>query len=155
MGCGGLEDQLTYFQTMSGIQAMTKIPLDSPDFTEAYLKQVLQLIVHDPAFITDELVAERFRILKTQNSSVFKRMVVPNLTEQLHKLEMPILGFWGANDNFCPVSGAQKIVAHCADAQMITLSRCGHWAMIEYQELFNKRCIEFLSAQPALAESAP
>lgn len=147
MGCGGLEDQITYFQTMPGIQAMTKVPLDSPDFTQDYLKEVLHLIVHDPSHITDELVAERFRILKTQNSSVFKRMVIPNLTEQLPKLTQPILGFWGAEDHFCPVSGALKIVTHCANAQMITLSRCGHWAMIEYSELFNRRCIEFL-AQP-------
>lgn len=144
MGCGGLEDQITYFQTMTGIQAMTKVPLDSPDFTSEYLKQVLQLIVHNPEFITDELVEERFRILQTQNSSVFKRMVIPNLTERLHEIQSPILGFWGANDNFCPVTGAEKIVTHCPNTQMITLSQCGHWAMIEYAELFNKRCLEFL-----------
>ncbi len=148
MGCGGLEDQLTYFQTMSGIQAMTKVPLDSPEFTPEYLKEVLQLIVFDPSFITDELIEERFRVLKTQNSSVFKRMVIPNLTERLSVVQQPVLGFWGARDNFCPVSGAEKIVTHCPNAQMLTLSRCGHWAMIEHADLFNKRSIEFLEANP-------
>lgn len=144
MGCGGLEDQLTYFKTMSGIQAMTRIPLDSPDFTPAYLKEVLQLIVHDPAFITDELVAERFRVLQTQNSSVFKRMAIPNLTERLSDITQPVLGFWGGQDKFCPVSGAEKIVTRCPNAQMITLSQCGHWAMIEHADLFNQRSLEFL-----------
>lgn len=146
MGCGGLEDQITYFQTMPGIQAMTKIPLDSPEFTPAYLKEVLQLIVFDPSFITDELVAERFRVLQSQNSSVFKRMVIPNLTEKLAQITQPVLGFWGAKDHFCPVSGAEKIVTHCPAAQMITLSKCGHWAMIEHADLFNQRSIEFLEA---------
>ena len=29
---------------------------------------------------------------------------------------------------------------------MITLSKCGHWAMIEHADLFNQRSIEFLEA---------
>lgn len=146
MGCGGLEDQKTYFEKMEGIQAMTKVPLGSPEFTPEYLKEVLKLIVYDPKHITDELIEERFRILKTQNASVFTRMIIPNVSDQLHKIETPVLGFWGADDKFCPISGAETIVKNCPNAQMITLSRCGHWVMIEYPELFNQRSIEFLNA---------
>jgi len=144
MGCGGLEDQITYFQTMEGIQAMTKVPLGSADFTPAYLRTVLQLIVYDPDHITDELIDERFRILAMQNPSVFKRMVIPNLTARLKEIQTPILGFWGAQDKFCPISGATTLAKECNDAQIITLSHCGHWVMIEYSALFNRRCVEFL-----------
>jgi len=144
MGCGALEDQPYYFQHMEGIQAMTKVPLGSPEFTPAYLKEVLKLIVFDPKHITDELIEERFRILATQNPSVFTRMSTPNLTDRLSELQCPVLGFWGANDRFCPVSGAEKLATHCKNAQVITLSQCGHWVMIEYPELFNQRCVEFL-----------
>lgn len=144
MGCGGLEDQITYFQKMEGIQAMTKVPLGSPEFTPAYLKQVLQLIVHDPKHITDELIEERFRILKTQNPAVFKRMIIPNLTSRLPEIECPVLGFWGAKDRFCPLSGAETLVTGCKNAEVTTLSQAGHWVMIEHAELFNRRCIEFL-----------
>lgn len=149
MGCGGLEDQITYFQKMPGIQAMTKVPLGSPDFTPAYLKQVLQLIVHDPAHITDELISERFRILQTQNPAVFKRMVIPNITERLGDIQCPVLGFWGAQDRFCPISGAEKLVTGCKQAQVITLSDCGHWVMIEHASLFNRRGVEFLKEKTA------
>ena len=144
MGCGALEDQATYFQQMEGIQAMTKVPLGSPQFTPAYLKEVLQLIVFDPAHITDELVNERFRVLKTQNPSVFTRMVAPNLTARLKDLQCPVLAFWGAQDKFCPISGAEKLARECSRAQVISLSQCGHWVMIEYAELFNRRSVEFL-----------
>lgn len=144
MGCGGLEDQMTYFEKMKGVQAMTKVPLGSPEFTPEYLKEVLKLIVFDPKHITDELIAERFRILETQNPAAFKRMVIPNLTDRLPSIEAPVLGFWGAQDNFCPISGAETLVTHCPNAQVITLSRCGHWVMIEHQDLFNQRCVEFL-----------
>lgn len=147
MGCGGLEDQMTYFQTMKGVQAMTAVPLGSPEFTPEYLKEVLKLIVYDPKHITDELIAERFRILETQNPAAFKRMVIPNITNRLAEIKAPVLGFWGAKDNFCPVSGAETLVTHCENAQVITLSRCGHWVMIEYPELFNQRCVEFLQNQ--------
>lgn len=149
MGCGGLEDQITYFQKMEGIQAMTKVPLGSPEFTPAYLKQVLQLIVHDPKHITDELIEERFRVLKTQNPAVFKRMVIPNLSSRLPEIQTPILGFWGGGDKFCPISGAETLVTQGNNVQMITLSQCGHWVMIEYPELFNRRCVEFLQGAKA------
>jgi len=143
MAPGGLEDKPVYFQ-MEGIQAMLGVPLNSPEFTPAYLKEVLKLIVFDPKHITDELIAERFKVLETQTPSVFTRMAIPNLTDQLHKIKTPILGFWGAQDRFCPISGAQTMVEHCDNAQFITLSQCGHWVMIEYPELFNQACVEFL-----------
>lgn len=144
MGCGGLENIEVYFQQMEGIQAMTKIPLGSPEFTPAYLKEVLKLIVFDPGHITDELIEERFRILKTQNPAVFTRMAIPNITERLKEINTPILGFWGAQDRFCPISGARTLVEQCPNVEMITLSQCGHWVMIEYAELFNQRCTDFL-----------
>lgn len=144
MGCGGLEDQITYFQKMEGIQAMTKVPLGSPEFTPAYLKQVLQLIVHDPVHITDELIEERFRILKTQNPAVFKRMIIPNISSRLPEIQCPVLGFWGAHDKFCPISGAETLVKGLKNAEITTLSQAGHWVMIEHAELFNRRSIEFL-----------
>ena len=144
MGCGALEDKSTYFEKMEGIQAMVKVPLGSPEFTPAYLKEVLKLIVYDPIHITDELIDERFRILATQNPSVFTRMVTPNLTERLAEIQCPVLGFWGAQDKFCPFSGAAKLALNCRDAQVISLSQCGHWVMIEHAELFNRRSVEFL-----------
>ncbi len=147
MGCGGLENIEVYFQQMEGIQAMTKIPLGSPEFTPAYLKEVLKLIVFNPEHITDELIEERFRILKTQNPAVFTRMSIPNITDRLKEINTPILGFWGAQDRFCPISGARTLVEQCPNAEMITLSQCGHWVMIEYAELFNQRCTDFLKNQ--------
>ena len=147
MGCGGLENIEVYFQQMEGIQAMTKIPLGSPEFTPAYLKEVLKLIVFNPEHITDELIEERFRILKTQNPAVFTRMSIPNITDRLKEINTPILGFWGAQDRFCPISGARTLVEQCPNAEMITLSQCGHWVMIEYAELFNQRCTDFFEEQ--------
>lgn len=144
MGCGGLEDQMTYFEKMKGVQAMTKVPLGSPEFTPEYLKEVLKLIVFDPSHITDELIEERFRILATQNPAAFKRMVIPNISNRLHEIKAPVLAFWGDKDNFCPVSGASTLAANCEDAEVTILSKCGHWVMIEYKDLFNKRCVEFL-----------
>lgn len=149
MGCGALEEQSYYFQNMPGIQAMTKVPLDSEEFTPAYLKEVLKQIVYDPSHITDELIEERFRILKTQTSSVFTRMSTPDLTNKLSEIQCPVLGFWGAQDKFCPVSGAQKIALNCKKAQVILLSECGHWVMIEHADLFNQRSVEFLQHQEA------
>ena len=33
----------------------------------------------------------------------------------------------------------------CKRARVTMLSECGHWVMVEYTELFNRQCLEFLS----------
>jgi 4,5:9,10-diseco-3-hydroxy-5,9,17-trioxoandrosta-1(10),2-diene-4-oate hydrolase len=70
---------------------------------------------------------------------------VPHLTPRLEELQCPVLGFWGVNDKFCPVSGALALATKVPKARVITLSRCGHWVMVEYPDLFNRMTLDFLA----------
>ena len=54
------------------------------------------------------------------------------------------LEFWGMDDQFCPPSGAPKVAGQCPKAQVILLSRCGHWVMVEHPEVFNTAVANFL-----------
>ena len=142
MAPGGIETIETYMK-MSGIQRMvgeiTKGPVDEPR-----LRGILEMFTYDKSHVTDALVKERLAISQTQPADVFMRMKVENQAEKLQELKMPILGFWGANDEFCPPSGSYKFLMGCPDARFMFLSRCGHWVMIEYADIFNRLCLDFL-----------
>ena len=143
MAAGGVEEREIYFATQ-GIQAMVKYPMGSPEFTKEVLGELLKLLVFDPKHITEQLVNERWEILQRQNSQVLASMQIPNLRDRLPEISVPILGFWGYQDKFCPISGAHTIISQCDDARMNMLSQCGHWVMVEHSAYFNKQCIEFL-----------
>jgi 4,5:9,10-diseco-3-hydroxy-5,9,17-trioxoandrosta-1(10),2-diene-4-oate hydrolase len=142
MGPGGLESRETCFR-MPGIHKMVS-GFVGEGFDREGLRRLLQLLAYDPAVVTDELVEQRLNILRTQPKDVLARMSIPDLTPQLGQLRCPLLGFWGIEDQFCPASGYEKILRAVADSRFIMYSRCGHWAMIERAEDFNRNVIGFL-----------
>jgi 4,5:9,10-diseco-3-hydroxy-5,9,17-trioxoandrosta-1(10),2-diene-4-oate hydrolase len=143
MAPGGLEPREAYMQ-MKGIRGMLKA-FTSPDgMTRESLRRVFSLQLFDPALITDQIIEERFQIAETQPRRVLTSMQVPQLAPELGKIECPVFGLWGTNDQFCPVSGAMKIVEGCPNARMLVLSRCGHWVMVEHAALFNRLVHDFL-----------
>ena len=143
MAPGGIESTETYMK-MAGIQRMVgeimKGPLDKPR-----LRGILEMFTYDKKHVTDALVEERFAISQTQPPDVFGRMKVENQGDRLQELTIPILGLWGANDEFCPPSGSYKFLMGCPQARFTFFSRCGHWVMIEYAAAFNRLCLDFLA----------
>jgi 4,5:9,10-diseco-3-hydroxy-5,9,17-trioxoandrosta-1(10),2-diene-4-oate hydrolase len=142
MGPGGLEEREVYFR-MTGIQKMMTDFADGVLDTEG-MRRLLSILVYNPVHVTDELVAERVAVCATQPKSVLATMRVPNLSEQLTRVHCPVLGFWGVNDQFCPSTGANKILDRCVDARFVLVNRCGHWVMVEHRDMFNRTCLDFL-----------
>jgi len=144
MAPGGIESREDYF-SMPGIQAMVKYPMGSPEFTKEVLAQLLTQLVYDPVNVDDELVDERWATLETQNAHVLATMHIPDLSDQLASIDINTLVFWGTEDRFCPASGTWKILQMKGNVQAELVNYCGHWVMSEYPELFNERCLSFLS----------
>ncbi|MEK9529803.1 MAG: alpha/beta hydrolase [Gammaproteobacteria bacterium] len=144
MAPGGIESREDYF-SMPGIQAMVKYPMGSPEFTKEVLAQLLTQLVYDPVNVDAELVDERWATLETQNAHVLATMQIPDLSDQLASIDINTLVFWGTEDRFCPASGSWKILQMKGNVQAELVNYCGHWVMSEYPELFNERCLWFLS----------
>ena len=142
MATGGIETREVYFQ-MPGIQRMVSGFVGQAR-DKAWLRQILEMLSHDPRHVDDALVEERWNVLVTQPPEVLGRMQVPDLTPRLPELKLPILGFWGQEDLFCPVGGAHKILAACPQASFILYGGVGHWVMIEKAEEFNRHLLHFL-----------
>jgi 4,5:9,10-diseco-3-hydroxy-5,9,17-trioxoandrosta-1(10),2-diene-4-oate hydrolase len=142
MAPGGVEERETYFQ-MEGIKRMVEVYAQGPMGIEQ-MRQVMSLQLFDSSQLQDSILAERAAVAVTQPDNLFSTMMVPNMTERLKEIQCPILGFWGANDLFNPISGTFKILDNAPNARFTLLNRCGHWVQVEHKELFNKQCLEFL-----------
>jgi 4,5:9,10-diseco-3-hydroxy-5,9,17-trioxoandrosta-1(10),2-diene-4-oate hydrolase len=143
MAPGGLEEREVYFR-MEGITSMVNAFSGGVIDTEG-MRRLLSLLLFDRTLINDALLAERVGVCALQPRSVLETMRVPNLTERLHEIACPVLGFWGVNDLFCPSSGAAKVVANVAQSRFITVNRCGHWVQLEHQAMFDRACLDFLA----------
>ena len=142
MAPGGVEERETYFQ-MEGIQRMVEVYAQGPMGVEQ-MRQVMSLQLFDSSQLQDSTLEERAAVAVTQPANLFSTMLVPNMTERLHEIKCPILGFWGTDDRFNPASGTFKILENAPHARFTLLNRCGHWVQVEHKELFNRRCVNFL-----------
>ncbi|WP_110970551.1 alpha/beta fold hydrolase [Pseudomonas huaxiensis] len=139
---GGVEERETYFQ-MPGILRMVGLFNAGPIGMEE-MRSMMSLQLFDPSILPEDLLQERVAVAVTQPKNLFSTMMVPNMESRLGEIKCPILGFWGSNDNFNPVSGAQRIIDGAAKARFIVLNQCGHWVQVEHRALFNRSCLEFL-----------
>ncbi len=142
MAPGGLETRETYME-MEGIKAMIRV-LYKEGISKETMRKVFTLQLHDESQITDEVIEERYQVAMTQHKDNIARIQVRNQEDRLSEIRCPVLCFWGANDKFCPSSGAAKIAERCANSRTMLISSCGHWVMVEYEKLFNDLTLKFL-----------
>ncbi|MGH8506131.1 MAG: alpha/beta fold hydrolase [Stenotrophobium sp.] len=144
MAPGGVSDMPEY-QAMPGMAALFAHLATGKPFTHDTMKAFfIKAFVVDPAFVDDQLVAERLELMKLQNPQVMKTMKVPNLTERLGEIKCLTLALWGINENMMPEVGILRLAKGLPDCRMVLVPKCGHWVMIEHRELFNRTVLDFL-----------
>lgn len=144
MSPGCIEELPIYF-AMPGIANM-RSAFGSPEYSIEDQRRLNESLVYDPVHITDALVAERYDVARVQPKDVIGRMRTHNLAPRLGELKMPILGFWGYQDQFMPLSGINYFLEQCDDARFMTFNKVGHWVQVERADEFNRYSIEFLRA---------
>lgn len=145
MAPGGIEPQSAYFEMPAMAQMRDFYQQHVGTTVDAHaLQRVLANMTYDAADALGCDLEQRRRIFQTQNARLMSTLRVPDRTRDLHRISVPVLVLWGANDALMPVRGAVTLCTHCPNCTAIVLSRCGHWVMIERTELFNATCIAFL-----------
>jgi len=142
MAPGGIEARETYME-MEGIKAMIR-DLYNEGISKETMRKVFTLQLHDESKITDEVIEERYQVAMTQHKDNIARIRTTNQAERLSEIQCPVLCFWGANDKFCPSTGASKIAANCPNSRTMLIANCGHWVMVEYPKLFNELTLKFV-----------
>ena len=144
MAPGGIENQPDYF-LMPAMATMKEVFMSATPVTEQRLRYFFEeAMVVDKKFIDDQLVSERFELMKLQNPQVIKTMKVPNMADRLGEIKCPALGFWGMNEKLMPETGILKLAKGVPNMRMILVPKAGHWVMIEHRELFNRMTLDFL-----------
>jgi 4,5:9,10-diseco-3-hydroxy-5,9,17-trioxoandrosta-1(10),2-diene-4-oate hydrolase len=144
MAPGGVENREVY-DSMPGIKKLLSDFLGG-NMDQEKIEGLLELFPYDKSIISKEMVDERMEILPLMNTQVMATMDIPNMESELPSITQPVLAFWGMNDQFIPISGAMKIGDGCPNAQIMLFSQCGHWVMIEQEQVFNNACINFLNS---------
>ncbi|MBJ20806.1 MAG: 3-oxoacyl-ACP reductase [Deltaproteobacteria bacterium] len=142
MAPGGIEERETYF-AMPGIAKMVSTFVGG-ELDREGLHKLLRMLVFDDDLVTDALVDERYAILQMQPKEVLSRMIIPSMDDELGNLKRPVIGFWGHNDEFNPVSGVGKFLGRCKDCRFTIVTDCGHWVMVEHARMFNAQLHDFL-----------
>lgn len=142
MAPGGVETLETYL-AMPGIANMFEVYQSGRSGVDA-MRAVMRMQLFDPTQLTDDILEERAPIAALQTQAARSILKVPDMTARLPELRCPVLGFWGVDDQFNPVSGANKLLAGCPHIRVVLVNRCGHWVQVEHRDMFNRTCVDFL-----------
>ncbi|MEM7468166.1 MAG: alpha/beta hydrolase [Pseudomonadota bacterium] len=121
--------------------------------TETMMKLV-EIMCFDKQFATEELCALRADAasaqpehLKNALQGVGKGWPAPKFArlEQIAEISAPSLLIHGRDDRVVHWEHTLHLVAAIPNSRMVLINRCGHWAMIEHADEFNRLVIDFIS----------
>jgi 2-hydroxy-6-oxonona-2,4-dienedioate hydrolase len=127
------------------------------DATRDSVRKRLEWLMHDPAVVTDDLVAMRYaiytqpgfvtameHILCLQDMDIRRRNMFSD--EGLTKIAAPSLVVWTSHDPTGAVEVGRKFADLIPDASLVVMQDCGHWPQFEDAAGFNRLVLDFLAA---------
>ena len=126
------------------------------DDVELTRKRLL-LLMHDPADVSDELVAVRHAIyhrpefvanldhlLVLQEMEVRRRNLLT--PDRLARIQAPTVVVWGHENPFGDVPEAHALAAAIDGAELVLYPECGHWPQHEHAAEYDELSLRFLGA---------
>jgi pimeloyl-ACP methyl ester carboxylesterase len=113
------------------------------------LRELLQTIVYDSSFLTEETFEERYQAsIDPESVELFGKLQgeIPreDLGPELPRLKAKFLAVWGRDDRFGALDVGLQMIRIVPDARMHIFSKCGHWAQVEHAAAFNRLVLDFL-----------
>lgn len=108
-----------------------------------YVRKKTQDVFYDPSIATEELIDDVFRITNDRNSvlktlAIAKSAIRHNMAKDLPHMKQPTCIIWGKQDNVTPAEVAEDFHKLLPDSNLFWIDKCGHAAMMETPEEFNK-----------------
>jgi len=115
-----------------------------------YVKKKTQETFYDPNVASKELVDEVFDIVNDRNKAlrvvlIAKSAVRHNLRDEIPNINIPVNLIWGNNDNVTPPFVAEEFHKLLPNSEIHLIEHCGHAAMMELPQAFNKITDDFLT----------
>ncbi len=115
--------------------------------TKEKLRALIQTLVYDSSFLTDELLEQRFAVASDPETvELWSKNPPPNedIMHLLDKVLCPTLLVWGIEDRFSAIEGGLALVKRLKDARLHVFAQCGHWAQVEKAREFEALVHGFL-----------
>lgn len=138
---------------MKRIKESTRLAVQTDDIE--LTRKRLHLLMHDPANVSEELVAIRHAIyhqpefvanidnlLCMQEMDIRQRNLLR--PEDLARINAPTLIVWGNENPFGGVPEATAMHANIPGSRLELFETCGHWPQHEHADRYNKLSLEFL-----------
>jgi pimeloyl-ACP methyl ester carboxylesterase len=114
-----------------------------------FIKEKVEYTFYDPKTATKELVDEVFETVNDRHKvirilAMAKSAIRHNMKKDLPKIEMPVSLIWGREDKITPPEVAIEFSQELPDAELHWIEHCGHAAMMEQPEEFNRLLKGFL-----------
>lgn len=127
------------------------------DPSEANMRRLVEIMVYDSSFVTDELIAQRAAaaranpdhlryFLKGLASMHIDAVGRDELVHALEQCRIPALIIHGRDDRVVPVEHSLRTAALMPNATLMVFNHCGHWAQLEHADKFNGLVDGFITA---------
>ncbi len=108
-----------------------------------YIRKKTQEVFYDPTVATDELVEEVYDMVNTREKvvrilAIAKSAIRHNMAKDLPSMNIPTCLIWGKQDGVTPPDVAEEFHRLLPDSELYWVDQCGHAAMMERPEEFNK-----------------
>ncbi|MEY9214406.1 alpha/beta fold hydrolase [Thermobifida halotolerans] len=138
------------------MQLPDRLLLGAVNLANRFVRIALRAVVHDPATLPEEVVAEVGRealrpnagigYLRYNQACIGRREMRNNLLPVVDRITVPALFFHGESDPLVPPEGSRRAAALMPDARLVLVPECGHWAQLEAPGRFEAEVTEFLTA---------
>lgn len=107
------------------------------------IKKKSQDVFYDPEVATKDIVDEVYETVNDRNKliktlAIAKSAIRHNMASDLPKMKTPTCIIWGKNDTVTPPEVAEEFNSLIPDSDLYWIDKCGHAAMMEHPEEFNK-----------------
>lgn len=139
--------------TMNRVSPISRAAVDDPTFDN--VKARLQVVIHDPAKITDELVEVRRAIYSrpgfARSMSHITALQVPEIRARNQVTDadyaaigVPTLLVWTDHEPTGGVGVGEHLAGLIPDGELVTIRDAAHWPQWEDPAIFNARTLDFL-----------
>ena len=114
------------------------------------MKAKVQEVFYDPEVATKELVDEVYATVNDRNKliktlAIAKSAIRHNMAKDLPNITTPSCVIWGKNDIVTPPDVGEEFNRLLPDSELFWIDKCGHAAMMEHPDTFNKIVFDWLT----------
>ena len=107
------------------------------------IKKKAQEVFYDTAIATKAIVDEVYDTVNDRNKliktlAIAKSAIRHNMSKDLPNIKIPTCIIWGKNDGVTPPEVAIEFNNLLPESELFWIDRCGHAAMMEHPDEFNK-----------------